>query len=537
MLMTRERAARHRLCFDEGKIDQLFAAINQCYLPGAAVGIAIDGKPVYRKGFGLASIELPIVLSPTIRMRIGSISKHFTALAYMLLCEDGKAGLDDQLGKYLSEIHPVSRRVTMRQLMGNISGLRDVYNFRLQFAGIGGRLTSSSELLQLYQEIDDVNVKPGTAWLYNNGGYLLLSAVVERVGGSSLEEFLRERIFEPVGMHATLLRRWDSSFVPNSATTHMRLPSGAFERLEWGVDWAGGGAIASTVDDMLRWLAHMDHPLVGSAETWAAIKSPQTLANGTSAGDGFGLFTSNYRGLQTLSHAASWTGGNAKMLKIPAAGLDIVVMVNRHDVWATSLACQLLDACVSDLDPEPATSDRQLHAEGVFRSPTTGRVVQLLSRDGKPILSADGHDVPCIQTDQGELRPVALRAYVKWVVTPSDDSRKPKTIRLDDFGNVDDLVRQAPVEPRDVSSISGRYHSAVLGIDATISQTITGPQLVTVSRFGSAIFALECIADGVWRARHQAGLNWGGLVTTDSDLRAFYFTDVGNRSLVFHRQM
>src|ERR1700720_4491723 len=105
------------IAFDEKKVDAIFTDFDQCHLPGAAVGIAIGGRPVYRKGFGLASIELPIVLSPSIRMRIGSTTKHFTALAYMLLCEEGRADVDDPIGKFLPELHPVSHKITMRQLM------------------------------------------------------------------------------------------------------------------------------------------------------------------------------------------------------------------------------------------------------------------------------------------------------------------------------------------------------------------------------------------------------------------------------------
>src|SRR5580658_3725362 len=103
------------IAFDERKIDAIFADLDQCHSPGAAVGIAIDNRPVYRKGFGLANMELPVVLSPTIRMRIASTTKHFTCLAYMLLCEEGKAALDDPIGRYVPELKPASGRATVRQ--------------------------------------------------------------------------------------------------------------------------------------------------------------------------------------------------------------------------------------------------------------------------------------------------------------------------------------------------------------------------------------------------------------------------------------
>src|ERR1700758_395772 len=138
-----------RVEFDEAQIDAIFAAVNQCHLPGVAVGIAIRGRPVYRKGFGLASMELPVVLSPSTRMRIYSTTKHFTCLAYMLLCEEGKADIDDPIGKYVPELHSIARGVTAGQLMGNTSGLRDVYDIGYQFSGTGKRVTSA-QLLALY---------------------------------------------------------------------------------------------------------------------------------------------------------------------------------------------------------------------------------------------------------------------------------------------------------------------------------------------------------------------------------------------------
>jgi CubicO group peptidase (beta-lactamase class C family) len=187
------------LTFSESTIDALLAEVDQCSLPGAAIGIAIGGKPVYRKGFGLASLELPAVLSPSIRMRIYSITRHFTCLAYVLLCEDGKAGIDDPIGKHLPELHPVARDVSVRHLMTNTSGLRDAEDILWQFNGTGRNVTVA-ELLSLYRDIDDMNFPPGTQWTYNNGGFVLLTAAVERIAGMSMEEILRHPpYFRPGG--------------------------------------------------------------------------------------------------------------------------------------------------------------------------------------------------------------------------------------------------------------------------------------------------------------------------------------------------
>jgi CubicO group peptidase (beta-lactamase class C family) len=137
--------------FDARRVDAIFAPLDQCHLPGAAVGIAIGGRPVYRKGFGLANMELPQLLSPSMRMRIASMTKHFVCFAYLLLCEDGKAGVDEALGQHLPELHSVARGVTARQLMSHTSGLRDVIDIGWQFGGCG-RPVLAADLLALYRE-------------------------------------------------------------------------------------------------------------------------------------------------------------------------------------------------------------------------------------------------------------------------------------------------------------------------------------------------------------------------------------------------
>lgn len=538
--------------FDERRIDAIFAELDQCHLPGAAVGIAIGGTPVYRKGFGLANMELPVVLSPTIRMRIASTTKHFTSLAYMLLCEDGRAGIDDRIGTYLPELHPVTHKVTARQLMGNVSGLRDAHDICWRFSGTG-RPISSASLLSLYRDMDDVNADPGTSWIYNNGGFLILSVAIERITGKSLEDVFRERIFEPVGMHDTMLRRWDTDFMPNSATLHMMNPpldqvtlhmvnpAGDFEKSYLGTASAGEGGVVSTVHDMLRWLAHIDAPVVGSTGTWETMKAPQTLANGTSTGYGLGLVIARYRGIETLYHPGGWMGGNAQMLKVPAAGLDVVIMVNRHDVLGVMLAKKILDACLPGLDPVTAPSSHPL-ASGIFRSPTTGRVIQLRtsptpwSKEAQQVASIDGTDTPVQPDYQGVLWPTGGLDFVKQSLTLIGDPAKPTSIRLSDFGNLDELVAVEPAKKINLRAVAGRYRSDATGTEATISETDDCSQLTMVGRFGSVVYELECLADGIWRAKSsRTVIPPSGLLSFDSDGGVVRFSSSQTRALPFRR--
>jgi CubicO group peptidase (beta-lactamase class C family) len=516
---------------DEKQIDALFAELDGCHLPGAAVGISIAGRPVYRKGFGLASLELPMVLSPTIRMRIASITKHFTCLAYLLLCEAGRAGVDDEIGWHLPDIHPVGRRVTIRQLMGHVSGLRDVSDIGWQLSGTG-RAASSADLIAFYRDIDDVNCAPGTAWNYNNGGYLLLGAAIERISGRPLEDVLRETIFAPVGMNDTLLRRLDTDFVPNSATLHMARAEGGYHRHYLGA-LAGEGGIVSTVDDMLRWLAHMDAPVIGTSATWELMKEPLTLVNGTSTGYGLGLITSEYRGVQTLSHSGGLMGGNSFMAKVPSARLDVVILVNRHDVAGVLFVNKILDACIPHLTPIREAGHEPV-SEGIYHSLSTGRVIQLSGRDGQQIASIDGVDMPVEADRGGLLRPVPWLSFLKQSVTRIGDVRRPSALRFDHFGNVDELNPVVPSDG-DVAQIAGTYRSQPTGTTLTISGESESPRLHSTGRFGSAAYRLECLGEGLWRARSEDPMAWGGILAFDAAGIELRFTTVRNWNLIFRR--
>jgi CubicO group peptidase (beta-lactamase class C family) len=534
--------------FDESRVDKLFSELDTCHLPGAVVGIAIDGQPVYRKGFGLASMELPMVLSPSVRMRIGSTSKQFIAFAYMMLCEQGRARPEDTIATYLPTLNPVSHGVTMRQLMGNISGLRDATDIVIQSSGAEVSPVTASDLLNLYQDMDHVNSQPAVTYVYNNGGWVILGAVIERITGKSLEEALYDLVFEPIGMYDTMLRRWDHVYVPNSASCHTLTDEGAYVRTEYcgGIDYAGAGGIVSTVNDMLRWLAHMDAPVVGSRETWDAMRRPQVLANGTSTGYGCGLQTSYYRGIEVLHHAGGGFGSNAQMLKVPAAGLDVIVMLNRSatDKMATLLVDQILDACLPDLDPVEKLDCDQL-ASGVFRSPTSGRVIQLFGGEvcyhpagGRlQVAAIDGHHLPFGAYSRNVLRPVGPAETLRLEITLVGDPAMPHALQYSEFGEADELFAVPQAKDNAVSAIVGRYKSHSDGSEMVIRQTTDGARMDATGRFGHTSHKLHCIGDGIWASDATARLTappWGVLAFSQ-DNQEFTFSTHLTRGWRFRR--
>lgn len=513
--------------FDERKIDAIFASVNQCRLPGAAVGISIGGRPVYRKGFGLANMELPQVLTPATRMRIASMTKPFACLAWLRLCEQGEARLDDPIGRYVPEVHPAMHAITVRQLMGHLGGNRDAHDICYQFSGTG-RPVSSQQLLDLYRDAIGLNAAPDAAFCYNNGGYLLLSAAIEQLAGQPLEQALRELIFDPVGMHDTLLRRFDTDFVANSASLHMTTGSGAYEKSFMGTAYAGEGGMVSTVDDMLRWLAYMER---SGRDFWEKMRLPQRLASGATTGYGLGLVTDCYRGVETISHAGGLMGGNSHMVKVPAAGLDVVVMVNRHDVVGMLLVNQIMDACLQGLPPvrewgrgDPLT--------GTFQSRETGRVLELFMRGSQQFAALDAFEIPLGLDEQGVLRPTGLFA------NPHQTLRRVAVggaMHWSEFGTTDEFAPLTAAECDESTLITGCFDSLETRTRTSIGRGSAGVRWQTTGAFGSASYELICLGSRVWRARTHSAMPWGGVLTFDRNYRGFGFSNYRTRGLAFRR--
>lgn len=508
---------------DPDALDRLFAPFDRTDAPGFAVGLALNGVPQYRRGVGMASVELPVALSPSIRMRIGSTSKHFTVLAVMLLQEEGRLSIDGSPRTILPELPAWADAMTVRQLMAHTSGMRD----SLDLIGLVGGLGLATEPdvhLRLLTGLESVNAAPGETWSYNNGGYVLLSRIVERLSGMPLAEFLRARIFEPVGMADTLVRPLDTTLVPNSATLHVPNPAGGWSRGVFGPPLAGEGAIVSTVDDMLRWLKHMSNPTVGSADTWAQMWTPASTH-----GYGLGLNMTEHRGLKTVHHAGGVIGGSSQMLKVLDHELDLVLMtngVNTLDFYR--MVDAVIDACIPDLPPAPADAGGE-PTSGTFYSPATGRVLTLAAHEGAQVMTVGGMTLPARRDARGamsvEILPTDLR------VTPVREDGSVVALDVTEFGHPDRLQR---VEPNEEQAPVGHYRSRDAGIEATIERGDAGPAMQLTGITGTTRYALTPLGPGLWHGAATTGI-LPVAVTIELDADGFRLTSGRTVRLRFER--
>lgn len=474
---------------DAKAIDALLAPHDRTDAPGFAVGVALKGRPGYRRGVGLANVELPVALSPTMRMRIGSTSKHFTVLAVMLLGEEGRLSIEDSPRRFIPELAGWADRITLRQLMNHRSGMRDSLDLTLHSAGPGVSAAPDFQL-KLTAALDDLNFEPDASWSYNNGGYVLLTEIVTRVSGTPFADFLRERILVPIGMHDTLLRPLDTDLIPNSATLHVPSPTGGWNRGVFGVPIGGEGGIASTADDMLLWLKHMSTPIVGSAETWAVMRAPASTH-----GYGLGLTTDTRRGLTTVHHAGAVVGGSCQMMKVIDHDLDIIVMSNGlSGLDLHKLVDAIIDVCIPDLPPAerdfPSTP-----LTGTFFSATTGRKLVLEDLNGSQALRIDGMTLPAKRDEEGRLSVPLVPTDMR--VTPDEDG---KALTVDEYGRTDRLMRVEVPSDADATTIAGTYDngSAALIVEITAGESAT---LRLQGPLGGMDYALSPIGPMLWEGR------------------------------------
>ncbi len=392
--MTDAPAAEEKRKTVEGQIDALFAPWNRSDAPGIAVGVVKDGQTVFRRGYGMASLETRVAIAPTTRLRIGSTSKHFTGLLALLLQEDGKLDLDAPIRTYVPELTGPGGEPSARQLLQHRGGSRCYLDVGFLFHGMLAPPVGEALKVQVRQT--GRNFAPGEAMIYNNGGYHMVSIAIESVGGAPFEEQLKTRLFDKVGMPETLSLPSDHIITPGMATMHVPSPSGGWRRgLFPSEEVRGEGAIVSTIDDMLRWTAHLrSRDKVGTKETWRQLTELPTYADGSKGHYALGLMFEDYRGLPTMHHAGGVIGGTSQMLTFPEHGLDVVILVNGAPAAnPLRLAEQIADVVLADqLAPEEEKVETKQHEAllGRWWSPESGMTYDFIDEAGELKIGVNG---------------------------------------------------------------------------------------------------------------------------------------------------
>src|SRR5215216_5023200 len=263
------------------RVDQIFARFDR-KTPGCGVGLAKDGRTLYSQGYGAANLEYGVPNTDSTVFESGSVAKPFTASALVLLAQDGKLSLDDDIRKYLPEVPSFGgQKITIRNLLTHTSGLRDQWGLLgIEGRGPGSQVHSALTTLDLVSRQKMLNFPQGSRYLYSNTGYALAGLIVQRVSGKTLDAFMQERLFRPLGMTHTQWRDDFTEVVPNRATAYSGSAARGFHTDMPFTNMIGNGGLLSTMSDLWRWNENLDRPTVGGKAYVDAMQTQMRLNNG-----------------------------------------------------------------------------------------------------------------------------------------------------------------------------------------------------------------------------------------------------------------
>ena len=322
-------------------VDSLFAPYTGSDVPGASVVVIRDGKVIVRRAYGMADLERRVPAAPETDYRLASVSKQFTAMAVMLLARDGKLRYDQPVRDFLPELPAATRAVTVRHLLNHTSGLWDYEDLVPE-----SRTTQldDHDVLSLLGSKDSLYFTAGSEYRYSNSGYVLLGMIVARASGMRLPEFLRARIFEPLGMHASVVHVEGSDTVPRRAYGYSP-KGGSFVQTDQSVTSAtlGDGGIYSNIDDLMRWDQSLYTTQLVDAATLQLATTPPELPGAAATQYGFGWFVDSYRGEKRWRHTGETSGFRNAIQRFPGRRLTIVVLTNRSSGEPAAIAERIAD--------------------------------------------------------------------------------------------------------------------------------------------------------------------------------------------------
>jgi len=328
------------------RIDAVFSRFTSA-TPGCAVGVFKDGTIAFAKGYGLASVEFAAPITPQTPFIMGSVSKQFTAAAIALLVEQKRISLDDDIRKYVPELHDYGKRVTIDELVHHTSGIRDFWAL-VDAAGMRpDDGYTVDDVLALAARQRHLNFDPGAEYNYSNTGYVLLGVVVKRVTGKSLRQFEAEQIFTPLGMANSHFHDDHNEPVKGRASAYSALAGGAWRINVWNNDIVGQGGLMTTMEDLQKWDENFYTGAVGGKAFLARQLQRGKLNNDSTIAYAFGLEVGAYRGIPMVEHSGSTGGYRTDIARFASAHTSVATMCNVANADAVGLAHRVADVVLA----------------------------------------------------------------------------------------------------------------------------------------------------------------------------------------------
>ena len=320
------------------QIDKIMRAYDGD-VPGASVLVVQDGKVVVRRAYGLANLENDTPATPATNNRLASVSKHFTAAAVLLLAEEGKLRLDDRARRWLPSLPKDAEAVTIRHLLTHTSGVADYEELMDE----EGEQLSDAGVLDLLED-QELDFAPGTKYNYSNSGYALLALIVEQASGERFADFLRDRIFRPLGMNGSVAWEKGRSEIAHRAYGYARRKK-TWKLADQDVTSAilGDGGIYSSIDDLARWDAALASGRLLSKKTLAEAMAGQVDTDERGTRYGYGWHITD----DIVWHSGEMIGFRT-VFQRHGGRLTVALLTNRDEGAPSDLADRIAELFLPD---------------------------------------------------------------------------------------------------------------------------------------------------------------------------------------------
>jgi CubicO group peptidase (beta-lactamase class C family) len=357
------------------QVDKVFTKWDRPDSPGCALGVYRGGQIVYKRGYGMEDLNEDAHITPGTVFHVASMSKQFTAASVVLLAQQGKLSLDDDVRKYIPQLPDFGQKITIRNLVYHTSGLRDQWAL-LELAGwrYSKDLITDEDVMSMMTRQKELNFKSGERHVYCNTGYTLMGLIVKRVSGMSLREFTTKNIFEPLGMTHTHFRDDHAEIIKHDAVGYERETGKPFEISITNFDTVGATSLHTTVEDLQRWDENFYQPKVGGAAFVQQMLEQGKLNNGEQLDYAFGLVVGKYKGLPTVDHGGADAGYRSDMTRFPVQHFSVAVLCNSAETDSSALARQVADIVLAK---EIKAADAATPAKEPSTKSTAGMTVVL----------------------------------------------------------------------------------------------------------------------------------------------------------------
>jgi CubicO group peptidase (beta-lactamase class C family) len=303
-------------------------------IPGLSLAILRGDSVLLSRGYGYANVELRALASDSTIYQSGSVGKQFTAAAVVMLAEAGRLSLDDSITRYFPKPPRAWRGITIRHLLTHTSGIPDYVDSTFDLR----RDYTEDDLVRLAAKLP-LKFPPGARWSYSNTGYLLLGILIHRVTGAFYGDFLRDRIFGPIGMTTTRIIS-EADIVPNRAAGY-HLVDGKLENQEWvspSLNTTADGSLYFSVRDISRWAIALNQKRIPSQAGLEASWTPVRLNDGGTYPYGFGWDVQQQRGFRRIGHGGAWQGFRTAIERYPEFNLTVVALTNLAEAEPEAIA-------------------------------------------------------------------------------------------------------------------------------------------------------------------------------------------------------